>query len=82
MVFSRCLLALVLGLLSWPVTIWLIDFYDFHSPMLEEDSITWVISASFLSVVFFYGISGACFAGQTQPCRNGQGSGKWKPAVA
>ncbi len=53
MVFSRCLLALVLGLLSWPVTIWLIDFYDFHSPMLEEDSITWVISASFLSVVFF-----------------------------
>ena len=42
-VISRCALALVLGLLSWPVTIWLVDLYDLYSPILEEDSLRWLI---------------------------------------
>ena len=35
-VISRCALALVLGLLSWPVTIWLVDLYDLYSPILKK----------------------------------------------
>ena len=35
-VFSRCALALVVGLLSWPLTIWLIDLYDLYSPIFGK----------------------------------------------
>ncbi len=52
-VLSRCALALVLGLLSWPVTIWLVDLYDLYSPILEEDSLWWLIMASSVSLLFF-----------------------------
>ena len=52
-VISRCALALVLGLLSWPVTIWLVDLYDLYSPILEEDSLRWLIFASSVSLLFF-----------------------------
>jgi len=52
-VFSRCVFALVLGLLSWPVTIWLIDLYDLYSPILEKDSMGWVILASSVSLLLF-----------------------------
>lgn len=49
-VFSRSVMALLLGLLSWPVSIWLIDLYDLYSPILEKDSMKWVLVASFLSI--------------------------------
>jgi len=52
-VISRCALALVLGLLSWPVTIWLVDLYDLYSPILEADSLRWLILASSISILFF-----------------------------
>jgi len=52
-VISRCALALVLGLFSWPVTIWLVDLYDLYSPILEEDSLRWLILASSVSLLFF-----------------------------
>jgi hypothetical protein len=51
-VISRCALAVVLGLLSWPVTIWLVDLYDLYSPILEEDSLRWLILASSVSLLF------------------------------
>ena len=50
-VFFRCVLALVVGLLSWPVVIFLIDLYDMYSPILEEDSMQWVVMASALSLL-------------------------------
>ena len=50
--FARCL-ALVVGLLTWPLTIWLIDLYDLYSPLLEKDSMNWVILASILSMLVF-----------------------------
>ena len=50
-VFFRCVLALVVGLLSWPVVILLIDLYDMYSPILEEDSMQWVVMASALSLL-------------------------------
>ena len=50
-VFFRCVLALVDGLLSWPVVILLIDLYDMYSPILEEDSMQWVVMASALSLL-------------------------------
>ena len=56
-VFSRCALALVVGLLSWPLTIWLIDLYDLYSPILEKDSMQWVFLASFLSIVVFLALA-------------------------
>jgi hypothetical protein len=52
-VISRCALAVVLGLLSWPVTIWLVDLYDMYSPILEEDSLRWLILASSVSLLLF-----------------------------
>ena len=55
-VFSRCALALVVGLLSWPLTIWLIDLYDLYSPILEKDSMQWVILASILSMLVFFSL--------------------------
>ena len=55
-VFSRCALALMIGLLSWPVTIWLIDLYDLYSPILEKDSMLWVTVASILSVVVSFAL--------------------------
>lgn len=55
-VFSRCVLALVVGLLSWPVTIWTIDIYDLYSPILEQDSITWVLFACISSGFIFLGL--------------------------
>ncbi len=67
LVFSRCVLALVLGLLSWPVTIWLIDIYDFYSPMLEQDSIKWVILASSLSLLFFLALVVRAFLRKPDP---------------
>ena len=37
--------------LSWPVVILLIDLYDMYSPILEEDSMQWVVMASALSLL-------------------------------
>ena len=51
LVFFRSVLALVVGLLSWPVVIFLIDLYDIYSPILEEDSMQWVIMACALSTL-------------------------------
>ena len=53
LVFFRSVLALAVGLLSWPVVIFLIDLYDIYSPILEEDSMQWVIMASALSTLLF-----------------------------
>ena len=55
-VFSRCALALVVGLLSWPITIWTIDVYDLYSPILEQDSMKWVLFTCMLSGLICLGL--------------------------
>lgn len=52
-IFSRSLFALVVGFLSWPVLLYLLDFYDSVWPLMESVAITWVLLASLLSVCVF-----------------------------
>jgi hypothetical protein len=52
-IFSRSLFALVVGFLSWPVLLYLLDFYDSVWPLMESVAITWVLLASLLSVGVF-----------------------------
>lgn len=41
-IFSRYLLALVCGLLAWPVLIYLVDLYDLFFPIMEKNAGNWV----------------------------------------
>jgi hypothetical protein len=50
-VLSRCIYSMVVGLLSWPIIIWILDIYDLYSPILEKNSMQWVLFASTLSLL-------------------------------
>ena len=66
-VVSQCVLALVVGLLSWPVVIWFIDIYDLYSPILEKDSMQWVVFASVLSVTLCLVLIGRSLVKKPKP---------------
>ena len=51
--FSRSLLALVFGALSWPVLLYCLDFYDSVSPIKEDSAFSWVLFVSALSIIIF-----------------------------
>ena len=52
-VFSRCVIAIAVGLLSWPLTVCLVDFYDAYSPILEKDALGFLIVSTCLSLFIF-----------------------------
>ena len=52
-VLSRSFFALVLGFLSWPILLSLLDLYDSISPIMESDALTWVLFAAVLSFLVF-----------------------------
>ncbi len=53
-VFSRSLIALVTGFISWPCLVYLLDLYDSVSPIQEGNAFTWVASITFVSLVVFF----------------------------
>ncbi len=54
--FSRSLFALIVGFLSWPVLLYLLDLYDSVWPILESVAMTWVLGAGLLSICVFIGL--------------------------
>ena len=49
--FSRSMLALIGGLLLWPILVLAVDAYDLFFPILEQDALFWVVGALGLSVL-------------------------------
>lgn len=52
-IFSRSLFALVIGFITWPSLLYLLDLYDSVSPIKESDALNWVFSVSLLSLIVF-----------------------------
>lgn len=53
-IFSRSLFALVIGFLSWPCLLYLLDLYDSVSPIRESTAFSWVLSVTVFSLVVFF----------------------------
>lgn len=51
--FSRSLFALVIGFISWPVFLYILDVYDSVVPLKENSAINWVILTVALALSIF-----------------------------
>ena len=51
--FSRSLFALVIGFISWPVFLYILDVYDSFVPLKENSAINWVILTVALALSIF-----------------------------
>ena len=53
--FSRSLFALVIGFISWPVFLYILDVYDSVVPLKENSAFNWVIlTVALASSIFVY----------------------------